>query len=134
MIGNFFVSDSPEEYADILSGLRVAREMKYEEMVAILLDGERRRTPYDEKSMFSKGKTNKPYTPRTIGGSSKCTYCKKTGHNANRCFKRLDDLDAAGGANLVEIHSDEEEDPPSEQAQMAHLSIEDDFGPDSWAF
>jgi len=102
-------------------------------MVAVLLDYERRCNPYEEKAMFSRVKSSRPSSSKNSSGPSKCTYCKKTDHTANHCFKRLDDLDAADKANLVEVHSDKEADPPSEQAHsvMAHLSIDDEYDPDS---
>ncbi|KAI5078102.1 hypothetical protein GOP47_0007926 [Adiantum capillus-veneris] len=136
-----------EEYAEVLGGLRTAREMRYEEVVAHLLYHECRRLQASQmeerimvarvcstKSSSSRASSLRTSSSRASSTTFYYTYYKKTGHTANRCFKRLDDLDAPGSANLVEVHSDEEEDPPSEQAYMAHLSIEDDLGPDSWAF
>lgn len=124
------------EYAKVLGGLRTAREMRYEEVVAHVLDHEHRRlqSQIGERIMVARVRPTRTSSSKPSSSTLYCTYCKKNGHTANRCFKRLDDLDAKGGANLVEVHSDEEEDPLSEQAQMACLSIEDDFGLDSWAF
>ena len=125
------------EYVEVLSGLHTSREMRYEEVVAHILDNERRhlQTQIGERIMVARVCSTRTSSLKASSSTLYCTYCKKNGHTASRCFKRLDDLDAKGGANLVELHSDEEEeDPPSEQAHMAHITIEDDFGPDSWAF
>lgn len=126
-------------YAESLGVLRIARDMKYEEMVAVLMDTERRQQLliYDEKAMFSKGKPSKTYSSKPPPKSPlKCTYCKSLGHTANRCFKRLDDLDIKDKANLVEDDTDEVATEITEHnyATMAQCSLDDEFGPDSWAF
>lgn len=81
------------DYTKVLGQLRTAREMRYEEMVAHLLDNERRRlqtSHIEDKILLARVRTNKPSSSRTSTLTLQCTYCKKIGHTANRCYKRLD--------------------------------------------
>ena len=121
------------DYTEVLGQLCTAREMRYEEMVAHLLDNERRRlqtSHIEDKILLARVRTNKPSSSRTSTSTLQCTYCKKTGHTANRCYKRLDDLDNKSAANYVEENPNEEPEP---EAEMAMLAI-DDESYDSWAF
>lgn len=119
------------EYADVLGGLRTSREMRYEEVVAHILDHERRRlqtSHMEDRIMVARAHSTKASSTRASTSTLHCTYCKKTGHTGNRCFKRLEDLDNKNSANYID------DDPTEEtEADMALLAI-DDLGPDSWAF
>ena len=80
--------------------------------------------------MLARVRTNKPSSSRTSTSTLQCTYCKKTGHTANRCYKRLDDLDNKNAANYIEENPNEETEL---EAELAILAI-DDESYDSWAF
>lgn len=78
--------------------------------------------------MVARAHTTKPSFSKASTLTVHCTYCKKAGHTANRCFKRLDDLDGKNSANYAN-------DTPVEiEADIALLALDDDLGPDSWAF
>ena len=116
-------------HTEILHSLCTSRNMNYEEMVAILIDEDRRHSNNslnDEKAMAVKFKipasSSRP-KPSTSSSIPICTYCKKPGHTASCYYKRLEDLDGADKAHLVVDQAEEEEQVINE---CAHMVIYDD--------
>lgn len=129
------------KYSEILAVLRVSRNMSFEDMVAHLIDEDRRLTEKAEssfepdKAFFLKNK------PKKKGKPLKCNYCQKLGHTEDRCFKKMAKVQAKEHANLVAEQSEDEDDEatpsgPEEQActvAVSGLSLHEVID-EEWAF
>lgn len=127
------------KYREIIPALRVA-SMSYHDMVAMLLDHERRHidTP-DANALFSKGRF-----PKGKGNFKpfKCTYCGKLGHTEDRCFQKLAKQQSKDHANLVGTVSNEDEDDADTStpihaltAHIQDLSLDEEvYAPDDLDF
>ena len=92
------------KYAKVLGGLCIAREMRYDEVVAHILDHEHQclqTSHMEDKIMVGQVHTTKPSFSKASTLTLHCTYSKETDHTANCCFKCLDDLVNKHTANYV---------------------------------
>lgn len=129
------------KFSETLGVLRVAREMSFDEMVAILIDEDRRQEDLPTSHSFDKAFYGKDKGKGRTGKSVRCTYCKKLGHTENRCFKKMAAQQSKDHANLVAAEEEDEDEDKAETSTttedkaltvMTNLSLaEEDY---DWAF
>lgn len=76
-------------FSQVLPILRVARDHSFEEMIAILIDEDRRLNDRKDTTMKGDHDFHSKFKPRKNGKPVRCNFCKKLGHTEDKCYKKM---------------------------------------------